>query len=313
MQTARRSVVTIDAYDGVHIGHRQVIEAVRRLAAGQGLESVVVTFDRHPAAVVRPESAPKLLCDLDQKLELLAVTGVDRVVVIGFDEARANEPAEEFVDEVLVEQLSAALVVVGRDFHFGKGRGGDVALLEQMGAERGFQVVPFALVPDPVTGSIVSSTEIRRLIVGGELGEAARLLGRPHEVRGPTIRVAAGHDGSAEPSVMAGAFCADVPPEILRPPPGIYPVLAGFASSGASEPLAPVASRAVVPADESAPVEVTPFGRLEEATAGRLERVIAGRWDGSTDPAPVASAPGSDRLVVRDRRVARVLFSEGAL
>ncbi len=185
------------------------------------LDSVVVTFDRHPAAVVRPESAPKLLCDLDQKLELLAATGVDRLVVIGFDEERANEPAEEFVEEVLGGELAAAVVVVGSDFHFGKGRGGDVALLETMGAELGFGVVPFALVPDPVLGRIVSSTEIRRLIAAGELGEAARLLGRPHEVRGPRLPFPTGVESPDPPT--AGAFSVAVPPEIMRPPPGHLP------------------------------------------------------------------------------------------
>ena len=122
------TVVTIGAYDGVHLGHQAVIAAVRARAAAGGMESAVVTFDRHPAAVVRPESAPKLLCDLDQKLELLESTGIDLAVVIRFDEERAGETAEEFVQEVLVDCLRARTVIVGADFHFGKGRGGDVAL-----------------------------------------------------------------------------------------------------------------------------------------------------------------------------------------
>src|SRR5215216_4249008 len=89
------TAVTIGAYDGVHLGHRAVIATVRGLAAERGLESAVVTFDRHPASVVRPESAPRLLTDLDQKLELLEATGVDRCLVITFDEARSHEPAED--------------------------------------------------------------------------------------------------------------------------------------------------------------------------------------------------------------------------
>src|SRR5262245_5195249 len=92
--------VTIGAYDGVHRGHRAVIAEVRRLAAERDLETAVVTFDRHPAAVVRPESAPKLLTDLDQKLELLATTGVDHALVVHFDQERAAESAEDFVHEV---------------------------------------------------------------------------------------------------------------------------------------------------------------------------------------------------------------------
>lgn len=309
MQTGRRSVVTIGAYDGVHLGHRQVIEAVRGLATARSLESVVVTFDRHPASVVRPESAPKLLCDLDQKLELLEATGVDRVVVIGFDEERANEPAEEFVEEVLDSELAAAVVVVGRDFHFGRGRGGDVALLELMGAERGFEVVPFALVPDPITGNIVSSTEIRRLVAAGELREAARLLGRPHEVRGRATPA----DGYGGTWSVGGPFRAEVPGEILRPPPGIYPVAAGFASRGCVQPLAPVASRAVVPPDESAPIEVTPCGAPEETAAVTLVHDSAADMpDDSTDTRTSPTA-GAEDDSPGGGRIARVLFGEASL
>ncbi|HUO49577.1 MAG TPA: hypothetical protein VMU09_12150, partial [Acidimicrobiales bacterium] len=116
------SAVTIGAYDGVHLGHRHLIERLRDLARLRSLASAVVTFDRHPATVVRPESAPALLTDLDQKLELLASTGIDRTVVVAFDRDRADESAEDFVEEVLVGALGARLVVVGEDFHFGHGR-----------------------------------------------------------------------------------------------------------------------------------------------------------------------------------------------
>src|SRR6476469_9391785 len=132
------TAVTIGAYDGVHRGHRAVIGTVRRLAEERGLSTAVVTFDRHPASVVRPESAPRLLTDLDQKLELLADTGVDYTLVVRFDEERSKESAEDFVREVLVDCLNAKLVVVGADFHFGHQRRGNVALLEQMGGELGF-------------------------------------------------------------------------------------------------------------------------------------------------------------------------------
>jgi riboflavin kinase/FMN adenylyltransferase len=182
------SVVTIGAYDGVHLGHQVVVGKVRELAAARRLTTVVVTFDRHPATVVRPTSAPKLLCDLDQKLELLAATGVDATYLIRFDAERATETAEEFVDEVLVDCLNARTVVVGEDFHFGYERGGDVALLRQMGATRRFEVEGLALVDAhaqvPVDASNVSSTAIRRLLGDGDVAAAAALLGRPHEVRG---------------------------------------------------------------------------------------------------------------------------------
>src|SRR5579862_8449460 len=105
--TGRPCAVTIGAYDGVHIGHRLVIDRVRRVAAEQGLTSAVVTFDQHPAAVVRPESAPKVLTDLPQKLELLGSTGIDHALVVHFDQDRSEESAEDFVREVLVGCLSA--------------------------------------------------------------------------------------------------------------------------------------------------------------------------------------------------------------
>ena len=140
------SAVTIGAYDGVHIGHRRVIEQVRRRAADAGLRSVVVTFDKNPAAVINPASAPPRLTDLDQKLELLAATGVDQILVLHFDAERAKEPAEDFVTEVLVAELGARVVVVGDDFHFGNERRGNVALLREMGKEAGFSVEPVHLV-----------------------------------------------------------------------------------------------------------------------------------------------------------------------
>src|SRR5437879_5686701 len=143
------TAITIGAYDGVHLGHRAVIATVQRLAVEKGLETAVVTFDRHPASVVRPQSAPRLLTDLDQKLELLEETGVDYALVVHFDEERSRESAEDFVREVLVGCLNTKLVVVGADFHFGHQRRGNVALLEQMGRELGFEVIGLDLVgPD---------------------------------------------------------------------------------------------------------------------------------------------------------------------
>src|SRR4051812_21628588 len=180
----RGTVVTIGAYDGVHLGHRALIERVRSMAATLGSASAVVTFDRHPAAVVRPESAPKLLTDLDQKLELLAAANVDYTLVIHFDEERSHESAEDFVSEVLVGCLKAKLVVVGEDFHFGHDRGGNVELLHRMGPDLGFEVEGLNLVPVPGFDGPVSSTAIRRALKAGDVVTAAHLLGRPHEVRG---------------------------------------------------------------------------------------------------------------------------------
>jgi riboflavin kinase/FMN adenylyltransferase len=176
--------VTIGAYDGVHRGHRELISRVRAAAATLEISSAVVTFDRHPATVVRPESAPPLLTDLDYKLELLASTGVDVTLVVHFDTERAHESPEDFVITVLVDTLHARSVVVGHDFHFGAGRQGNVELLARMGAEYGFDVTGLRLLTVGHDERPVSSTRIRQLLSAGRVDEAAELLGRPHQVRG---------------------------------------------------------------------------------------------------------------------------------
>ncbi len=184
-----RSVVTIGAYDGVHLGHQAVIGDVKRLAEREGARSVVLTFDRHPATVVRPESAPQLLTSPEQRLELLAATGLDATVVLTFDEAQSKQEPEDFIERVLIGALAVKIVVVGEDFHFGSHRHGNVHLLEDYGRRHDFVVDPVRLVPrgDGIEEPI-SSTAIRRALAGGEVERAARMLGRDHEVRGIVVR-----------------------------------------------------------------------------------------------------------------------------
>lgn len=179
------NTVTIGAFDGVHLGHRAVLRLVRELADARGLGAALVTFDRHPAEVVRPGSAPKLLTTLDHRLELLDATGLlDLCLVLTFGEARSRESADDFVREVLVGSLHARLVVVGADFHFGHKRGGNVSLLEQMGADLGFEVLGLGLVASQPGSVPFSSTRVRELLGAGDVEAAAELLGRPHELRG---------------------------------------------------------------------------------------------------------------------------------
>jgi len=211
-----RSAVTIGAYDGVHLGHRAVLGELRALAAERDLETVVVTFDRHPASVVRPESAPFLLTDLPQKLDLLADCGVDRTLVLPFDRRRADEAAEEFIAEVLVEALGAQLVVVGTDFHFGHGRKGNVALLREQGAVQDFEVVGFGL--HDAGGTPVSSTRIRELVAKGDMASASGLLGRDHEVRGTVVR----GDGRGGSELGMPTANVEVPDDIAVPGEGVY-------------------------------------------------------------------------------------------
>ncbi|MFZ9727368.1 MAG: adenylyltransferase/cytidyltransferase family protein, partial [Ilumatobacteraceae bacterium] len=142
-----RTVVTIGAYDGVHRGHRAVIGQVCDYARNTGACSVVVTFDRHPASVVRPESAPKLLTDVDQKMELLESTGVDATLVVPFDAQQSSESPVDFVQRVLVDALRVKGVIVGEDFHFGHKRGGNVAMLRDMSQRHDYTVLPVVLIP----------------------------------------------------------------------------------------------------------------------------------------------------------------------
>ncbi len=220
------SVVTIGAFDGVHLGHQALLRRVRDQAAERGLPTALVTFDRHPAQVVRPESAPKLLTNLDQKLELLEATGfVDHAIVLTFDEARQREAAEDFVTEVLGGSLQARLVVVGADFHFGNARRGNVALLERMGRDLGFDVVGLDLVrPDDgrraaegSSGVIYSSTLVRQRLGAGDVRAAAEILGRVHQVRG---RVVEGDRRGRELGFPTANVA--VPEEICLPAAGIY-------------------------------------------------------------------------------------------
>ena len=183
-----RSVVTIGAYDGVHRGHQAVIAQVKATARQLGCRSVVITFDRHPASVVRPESAPKLLTDIDQKLELLEKTGVDATMIVSFDASQSTEEPASFVKRVLVDALNTQVIVVGEDFHFGVKRAGNVAMLRDLGKQFDFEVAPVQLIqrPDGVTEP-VSSTSIRRALAGGQVEVATNLLGRAYEVRGVVV------------------------------------------------------------------------------------------------------------------------------
>ena len=226
------TVVTIGVYDGVHLGHRGLLQRVQAMADTMQAASAVITFDRHPAAVVRPESAPKLLTDLEQRIELLGDTGVDYALVVHFDAERAQESAEDFVREVLVGCLGARAVVVGHDFHFGRNRGGNVSLLQKMGAELGFDVLGLTLIDDEDAHEVVSSTRIRRLLQEGDVEHAALLLGRAHEVRG-TVQ----HGDKRGRELGFPTANVGVPADILLPADGIY---AGWLvrSDGTTHPAA---------------------------------------------------------------------------
>lgn len=178
------AVLAIGVFDGLHLGHQMVIAKVRALAEQLNATSTVVTFDPHPAWVLAPDRAPSLLGTLDQRLEGLDALGVEQVRVLRFDEGLASEDALSFIDRVVVGQLHAVEVVVGRDFRFGHDRTGDVKLLEREGRRRGFGV--FA---SPIHGTPTrwSSTVVRRALADGELELANATLGRPFTLRGTVV------------------------------------------------------------------------------------------------------------------------------
>jgi riboflavin kinase/FMN adenylyltransferase len=188
-----RSVVTIGVFDGVHRGHQEIIGHTVKRARDLGVQSVVVTFDPHPAEVVRPGSHPAVLTEPTHKAELIEALGVDVLCVIPFTPDFSRLSAEEFVHDVLVEHLHATLVVVGENFRFGHRAAGDEALLTRLGRTFGFGVEIAPLVADAADGehpggTVFSSTYIRACVDAGDVVAAAAALGRPHRVEGVVVR-----------------------------------------------------------------------------------------------------------------------------
>ena len=181
-----RSVVTIGVFDGVHRGHQAIIGHAVARARELGVKSVVVTFDPHPAEVVRPGSHPAVLTEPTRKAELIEALGVDVLCVLPFTPDFSRLSAEAFVHDVLVEHLHAALVVVGENFRFGHRAAGDVALLERLGRTFGYAVEGAPLVAE--AGTIFSSTYIRSCVAAGDVVAAASALGRPHRLEGVVVR-----------------------------------------------------------------------------------------------------------------------------
>ncbi len=182
-----RSVVAIGKFDGVHVGHRAVIERMREDAGAIGARTVAVTFDRNPLEVLRPELCPENVVATERKIELLGELDLDATLVLTFDRALASLPAEDFVRDILVDALHAATILVGRDFRFGRGGAGDPALLQRMGPEHGFTVDVIDDVTPEGGERRVSSTWVRELLAAGDVAQAAGVLGRPVSVAGEVV------------------------------------------------------------------------------------------------------------------------------
>ncbi|MET9200733.1 bifunctional riboflavin kinase/FAD synthetase [Gordonia sp. NPDC003585] len=181
-----RCVVTIGVFDGVHRGHAQLISAATTAARERGVPSVLMTFDPHPAEVVRPGSHPPQLTTLTRRAELAEELGIDVFCVMPFTPELASRSPKDFAHDVLVESLHAADVVVGANFTFGRKAAGDVAKLTELGAKFGFEVQAISLFGEHAV--TFSSTYIRSCVAAGDVDAAAEALGRPHRVEGVVVR-----------------------------------------------------------------------------------------------------------------------------
>jgi len=207
--------IAIGSFDGVHLGHRRVIERVIAAARERRLAATVVTFEPHPMAVLRPELAPLALSTAERKQTLIAELGADELVRIRFDHAFSLLDHERFANEVLAAALGARLVIVGRNFRYGHRAQGSIETLAASGERLGFAVEPAPLLE--IAGSPVSSSRIRDLITAGHVEEASQLLGRPTWIEGTIVRGA----GRGRKLGFATAN-VDAAPRTAVPATGIY-------------------------------------------------------------------------------------------
>lgn len=180
-----KSAVSIGIFDGVHRGHQALLAGLRKEAKKIGAPATVLTFDRHPLDILASEHAPFLISTLGQKLSMLQEAGADIIVVAKFDETMAGLSPEEFVDNILINKLKAAAVVVGTNFRFGSNRSADVNSLRELGKDRGFEFV--GVEPIIEDSAPISSTRIRGAIMHGHVDEAAKLLGYPFTLLGQVV------------------------------------------------------------------------------------------------------------------------------
>ena len=179
------SVVTIGNFDGVHLAHQTLLRRVVEVARPQGARATAITFEPHPIKILAPDHAPKLLTPLSRKVELIAATGIDLLVVLPFTRELAHQSPLDFVRRVLVDPLHASSVHIGPNFRFGYRQSGDAEILQGLGNQEGFRVEVLPMLR--VRGDCVSSTRIRELLTEGRVHKANRLLGRPYSSRGPIV------------------------------------------------------------------------------------------------------------------------------
>ena len=211
-----RCVLTIGVFDGLHRGHQELVHATVTRAAEMGLPAVMMTFDPHPAEVVRPGSHPAELITLRRKAELAAELGIDAFLVLPFTVAVSAVEPEDFVHDVIVDRLHAACVVVGENFRFGHRGAGDLALLRTLGARFGFTALGVGLISKDALP--VTSTLVRASVDAGDVHAAAEALGRPHRVEGVVVH----GDGRGGSELGYPTANLDVVPHGAVPADGVY-------------------------------------------------------------------------------------------
>lgn len=215
------SAVAIGKLDGVHLGHRALLDGIAEAAAERGLEPVVFTFENHPLSLLRPDICPVRLMSPQQRLDAIAEAGAATCVMVPFDEALAQMPAEQFIEQVLVDTLGARHLSLGSDFRFGHGGTGDAQLLARAGERFGFTVEIVGEVVDPELGRI-STSRVRQAILQGDVATATRMLGRPPAVRGEVVHGDARGRDLGFPTANLGPGADGTPFEGLIPADGVY-------------------------------------------------------------------------------------------
>jgi len=259
----KQRAVTIGVFDGVHMGHRALIGRLISEARNRSLTATVITFANHPQSVLSPPSPP-LLTTVEERLELLAELGVDETVVLPFTIELSRLTAEQFCREILVGKLACKLLVVGDDFALGYRREGTVARLKELGAQLGFEVI----VVSPVTseGIRVSSSEIRQLLLQGDVERANELLGKPYRIVGDVVKGAGRGRKLGFPTINL-----KVEPEKLLPRFGVYAGKVSVAQSDKTDFALPTLHPAQHSFDAAAYIGQRPtFGETEPAVEAYL-------------------------------------------
>lgn len=258
------SALTIGNFDGVHAGHRAIMQRVAALGAERGWKPSVLTFDPHPAKIVAPSRAPRLLTTLEQRFVLFERSGIEQVLALPFTREVALLTPEEFVASVLDRALGARAVLVGDNFRFGHRQAGDTRLLSELGREHGFivEVVPAI----SMRGGIISSSEVRWLIGEGKVSRACRLLGRPYSLAGEVV---SGHGVGSRQTVptLNLKTAAEVLP--LR---GVYITRTRDLDSARAWPsISNIGYRPTFGGDEELSIETFLLSPLEGSSPSRIE------------------------------------------